>query len=81
MAMDCQQLVDLTIEYTDGELAGDTRRRLETHLECCDGCVEFINAYQQTGDVCRQALAVQTPPAVKTTLLEFLRSELQSPRT
>ncbi len=81
MAMDCQQIIDLLADYIDGELPGDQRRRLESHLDCCDGCVEFVDSYRKTGVLCRNALRVEMPQSLKSTLLEFLRNELQSPQT
>lgn len=79
MAMDCQQIVDLLVEYLDGNLASDKQRRLEAHLDDCPNCVEFLDSYRQTGAVCREALQFEMPRTLKSTLLEFLRTELQSP--
>lgn len=79
MAMDCQQLVDLVVDYLDGDLGRDKEQRLETHLDDCPECVEFLDSYRQTGTVCRRALKIEMPAPLQSTLLEFLRSELQSP--
>lgn len=79
MAMKCQQIIDLLVEYIDGDLGPDKTRRLETHLDDCPPCVNFVETYRRTGTVCRRALSsVEMPGAVESTLFEFLRTELQS---
>ncbi len=78
--MNCDQLVDLLVDYFDGDLKPETARRLESHLECCPPCEKFIDRYRRAGSVCRKALRVQMPKDVKSALFEFLRGELQSPK-
>ncbi len=78
MTMNCHQIVDLLVDYLDGELAVEQEQRLEEHLENCPPCVDFIESYQKTATVCRRALTVEMPGAVKSTLFAFLRTELTS---
>jgi len=78
MAIDCQQTVDLLVEYIDGDLEEQKAQRLEHHLDGCPSCVEFVESYRKTGVLCRKALAVEMPQQVKSRLFEFLRDELQS---
>ena len=77
--MNCDEIVNLLVDYFDGDLSSDTARRLEEHIDCCPPCVRFIDAYRNTGKICRRALRVQMPRSVKSTLFQFLRAELQSP--
>ncbi len=77
--MNCERIVDLLVDYFDGELEEQTAHRLEGHLQDCPGCVKFIETYRQTGSICREALRVEMPAPVKSTLFQFLRTQLQSP--
>lgn len=81
MALTCEKLIDLLVDYIDGELASDTETQLEQHLDACPKCVEFIDSYRQTGPICREALSVEMPDPVKSSLFEFLRTKLHSPST
>ena len=78
MTMNCQQIVDLLVDYLDGDLAAEQEQRLEEHLESCPPCVKFIDSYRSTSTVCRRALTIEMPGAVKSTLFDFLRTELTS---
>lgn len=77
MAMDCQQIVDLLVEYIDGDLGTSKEQRLENHLDGCPECVEFLDSYRKTGHVCREALQIEMPGRLQSSLLDFLRNELK----
>lgn len=77
--MNCQQILDLLVDYLDGELDPAMAGQLETHLKQCPECVEFIDTYCQTSTICRQALSVDMPAPHKASLFQFLRDQLQSP--
>ena len=80
MAMNCDQIIDLLVDYIDGDLGQTKTRRLEEHLDCCPRCVEFIDTYRETGHVCRRALRVEMPQQLKRSLFDFLRAEIRSPQ-
>jgi len=79
--MHCQKVVDLFVEYIDGEMEPEQLDRLEEHLSHCPGCVDFLDSYRRTGSVCKEALKKEMPPAMKSSLSQFLRDELQSPKS
>ena len=46
--MSCQELVELVNEYLEGALGADDRARFETHLDDCDGCLNYLNQMRKT---------------------------------
>jgi anti-sigma factor RsiW len=40
--LSCAEEVELITEYLEGALSDAERRRLEAHLEYCDGCTEYL---------------------------------------
>ena len=38
----CIDLVELITDYLEGDLPAPEARRLEHHLETCDGCTEYL---------------------------------------
>ena len=75
----CCDLLDLLVDFLDGDLDDDQRARIQNHLDWCKPCVEFLDSYKDTGTVCRDALVKEMPEEIKSRLFEVLRKELQSP--
>lgn len=46
--LDCNELVELVTAYLDDALDPDTRARVETHLQECDGCANYLQQYRET---------------------------------
>ena len=44
----CIELVELVTDHLEGALEPDVRRRLERHLEECEGCVEHVEQVRRT---------------------------------
>lgn len=44
----CVQFVELVTDYLEGALSDDDRRRLEQHLEACDGCDQYLEQIRTT---------------------------------
>lgn len=44
----CVELVELVTDHLEGVLEPDVRRRLERHLEECEGCVEHVEQVRRT---------------------------------
>lgn len=76
----CKESIAMMLEYLDGELQVDLRRRLEEHLGGCTPCEDFLASYRATPGICRKALAAKMPEAVALKLTEFLRTEMKKPR-
>ncbi|MEW6434753.1 MAG: zf-HC2 domain-containing protein [Myxococcota bacterium] len=74
----CRDSLDLLLEYAEGHLPDDVRRRLEAHFGDCQPCEEFLKTYRATPGLCKKALAATMPEAVAKKLTTFLRRELQA---
>lgn len=42
----CEELTKFTIDYMDGELDAEVKRRFDSHLAFCPECKAFFDAYQ-----------------------------------
>ena len=49
----CIELVELVTDHLEDALEPDVRRRLERHLEQCEGCVEHLEQVRRTVAVLR----------------------------
>lgn len=72
----CKDAIDLLLDYVDGVLPEDVRRRLEQHFGDCSPCEEFLQSYRATPGLCRKALERTMPRSVADKLTNFLRQEL-----
>lgn len=71
----CQELVDLLMDYLDGELAAPRAAALEVHLNGCSPCLAFLNTYRSTIQVSRDLTAEEIPAELTERLLDFLKRE------
>jgi anti-sigma factor (TIGR02949 family) len=51
----CHELIDFLREYLEGELAPEERGRFERHLALCPPCVRYLESYQETVRLGREA--------------------------
>ena len=79
MTSTCKDSVELLLEYLDGELTPELRRKLEEHLGGCTPCEDFLKSYSATPAICRKALAREVPKEVAAKLTDFLRREMGKP--
>jgi anti-sigma factor RsiW len=70
----CLSGVELLMEYMEGELAPDVRAALDAHVAGCLKCVAFIESYQATPRILRDATAVEMPADLQASLLAALRA-------
>lgn len=75
MKYDCAEMMDLLVDYLEGDLGEAEIDRLELHLDLCPPCVNFLETYKKTGKVCREALRREMPDQLKTRLHDFLHKE------
>lgn len=72
---ECPDMMDLLVEYLEGDLDEEKERHLEFHLELCPPCMNFLDSYKKTGKVCRSALEKNMPPELKSNLKMFLKEK------
>ena len=75
--MTCRELVELLIDFLDGELPEDRRRHIEQHLEFCPPCLTYLKTYKVTIQLTRRLPDVPPPPE----LLERLKAALGEHRS
>ncbi len=72
---DCPEMMDLLVDYLEGELDEKAQKHLEFHLELCPPCLNFLESYKTTNKVCRGALEKNMPTELKSSLKTFLKSK------
>ena len=70
----CISGVELLMEYMEGTLAPEVRAALDAHVAGCTRCVAFIESYQQTPRLLREATAREMPADLQASLLAALRA-------
>ena len=55
--MTCRDFADFLLDYVEGELPGDTRRRFDEHLAVCPDCGHYLQHYSETIKAGRLAMA------------------------
>ncbi|MBA2662064.1 MAG: zf-HC2 domain-containing protein [Bradymonadaceae bacterium] len=73
----CSQIVELLVDYLEGELSAEQTAELDSHFAGCPPCVAFLETYRETGKVCKCALEKELPAAMEQTLLNFLKTTIQ----
>lgn len=71
----CQECVDLLVDYLEGDLLPERARALEVHLDLCPPCVAFVHTYKGTVDIARTLPVEEIPPELTRRLIDFLKRE------
>jgi anti-sigma factor RsiW len=53
--MTCRELVELLTDYLDGRLSADELERFEAHVAACRHCYEYVEQFQATLALIRNA--------------------------
>lgn len=72
----CASGVELLADYLDGALPADVSAIIETHVAGCPRCRAFIESYQATPQVFRDATAVEMPAQLEASLRDVLRGRI-----
>ena len=78
--MTCEQIVDLLVEYVEGELDSAITESVESHVSECPDCAHFVNTYTATIAMAERAFVTEMPPGAKAALEERLRSAINGDR-
>ena len=70
----CEQVVDLLVDFLEGDVTPETRSALLMHLDHCPPCDDFLKQYRKTSDICREELKASVPSELQARVLAFLRS-------
>ena len=70
----CKEIVDVCLDFVEGNLPPEERRRFEGHLGACEECLAFFETYKRTPEISREAFALEMPASVKSAVRDFLRT-------
>ena len=71
--MNCQELIDLLLDYIGEELVIEQRQTVEIHLTGCNKCVMLVESYRHTVRLARALpKCQQLPAAVEARLRKVL---------
>ncbi len=71
--IDCQDLVELVTAYLENEVDDDLRLRIESHLESCPGCAEYVAQMKTTVRLTGSIIDDQIDPAFRDRLMAAFR--------
>ena len=74
----CASGVDLLMDYLEGELPADVRAAIEAHVSGCGRCAAFVESYQATPRILREATAATLPADLQASLLAAVRAARKS---
>lgn len=80
-AINCDRAGELALDFLEGQLPEDKRRRIEKHMRDCPPCLQFIETYRKTGQLCRKALMSKAPREFASRLKAFLREKCPKNRS
>jgi anti-sigma factor (TIGR02949 family) len=69
----CKSAIELLQAFLEGELSPQEHSELEKHLQACPPCVQFVESYQKTSKLCRNALETKMPSQLAASLCDFLK--------
>jgi anti-sigma factor RsiW len=76
--LSCHRVVELLLDYLEGDLDAKLQATMDQHFEMCPGCVEFTAQYRRTSKICREELIRAAPTQITDHVIEFLRKNLSS---
>ncbi|HYV61360.1 MAG TPA: zf-HC2 domain-containing protein [Bryobacteraceae bacterium] len=74
---DCQAIFARLSEYLDQELPAETCEELESHIQNCALCVEFVNSLKKSVGLHRAYRPAADPPALTPAVKQSLREAYQ----
>jgi anti-sigma factor RsiW len=69
----CIEQVELITEYLEGALPEAEVRRLESHLETCDGCTEYVEQMRTISGSLGGLAGDSISPRTRASLIEAFR--------
>jgi predicted anti-sigma-YlaC factor YlaD len=72
--LDCDQLVELVTDFTEGVLDAETERRVVEHLALCDGCGTYLDQLRDTARALGDLPPDHLPGPARAALLDAFRA-------
>lgn len=73
----CKDVIGLLTEYMEGDLPADRTRALETHLDLCSACHDFLASLRTTKTAVRNLRCDDLPADCHRQLRAFLDKSLK----
>jgi putative zinc finger protein len=74
----CTEVVELVTDYLEGSLPPDAAALVEHHLNCCEGCVWYVDQIRTTIEALGRIEPEEVPPRVRAQLLTAFRDWTRS---
>jgi anti-sigma factor RsiW len=68
----CRDFADFLLDYVEGALPTDTRRRFDEHMAICPDCVHYLQHYTETVKAGRLAMVDDLPEDVPEELVSAI---------
>jgi anti-sigma factor RsiW len=75
----CRDFAEFLLEYVDGGLPLEARRRFDEHLAICPDCVQYLQHYTETIKAGRLAMAGDLPDDVPDDLVSAILRARREP--
>jgi anti-sigma factor RsiW len=75
----CRDFAEFLLEYVEGELPAEARRRFDDHMAICPDCVQYLQHYTETIKAGRLALADDLPADVPEGLVTAILQARRGP--
>src|SRR3954454_3819923 len=69
----CTEVVELVTDYLERSLPPDEAALVEQHLNCCEGCVGYVDQIRTTIETLGRIEPEKVPPRVRAQLLTAFR--------
>ncbi len=79
--MTCREMIELLLDYCNGELDSALCQQLREHLDMCPPCVTYLETYQITIRVSRQLPATPMPEHLMQRLQKALETLAEADET
>ena len=81
--LSCREIVELVTDYLEGDLDADVTTALETHLDICPGCAQYVEQIRETvatlGDVSSDNLSTEAQAGLLEAFRQFRRPVTDQP--
>lgn len=77
----CQECIHLLLDYADGSMVPEVRRKLDEHLSACPPCQHYLRSYRSCTEMVQQLRdqEAQIPAELQLRLKSFLKEQVNLP--
>ena len=77
----CKECIHLLLDYADGSMVPEVRRKLDEHLSACPPCQHYLRSYTSCTEMVQQLRdqEAQIPAELQHRLKSFLREQVNLP--